>query len=67
MREKVCDIFDIDEDLLYDLASGDSDDSDYWNSSHTFYEQVKDKDAVYLTHKQRSWLTKIEDGLAERG
>jgi len=64
---KVYEQYDIDEDLLYQLASGSSDDSDYWNTVHEFFEKVKDKDDIYLTTKQHDWLEKIEDGLSRRG
>lgn len=55
----VKDDFDIDADLLYQKSQ----ENDYWNSAHSFYEDVKEKPTNNLTDRQRNWLIKIEDKL----
>jgi hypothetical protein len=51
------DVYYIDQDWIEAVA----DDSDYWEASLKFWNQVKGKPIDSLTPKQMEWLTKIED------
>lgn len=51
------DVYYIDQDWIEAIA----DDSDYWEASLRFWNQVKKKPLDSLTPKQAEWLAKIED------
>lgn len=60
-NQKVRDVYDIDDDWLYEK----SEESDYWQNSFDFYNEVAGMRCKYLTEKQVSWLNKIEDACKE--
>ena len=57
----VKEVYDIDEDVLYDRTQR----SEYWLDCESFYHKIKNRLANTLTEKERDWIEKIEMDLAD--
>jgi hypothetical protein len=55
--EKICYIYDIDTEMLHELAEV----NDYWEKALKFFIEVKDKTIDELSSSQIDWMDRIQN------